>query len=145
LGEVITPDGISLNKTVRIKSQLGDVVRVLRRTDIHYKDFGEVYISWVNPGVVKAWKKQKIQTMNLFVPVGAVRFVLIDFSGESTVINMSEDDDLLLTVDSGIWYGFKCMSKKKSMIINIADAVHDPGAVLRKDHDFFSVIEFEGS
>ena len=40
--------------------------------------FGEIYFSNINSLCIKAWKKHKIMTLNLIVPIGKVRFVFHD-------------------------------------------------------------------
>jgi dTDP-4-dehydrorhamnose 3,5-epimerase len=143
MGDKIILSNVSVRRTLRIENQSGDIIRLIRESDPHFSNFGEAYISWVNPDTIKAWKRQNKQTMNLFVPVGSVRFVLIDDSKNSTSIDLKESDDMLLTIPPGIWYGFKCISKTKSMILNIADSIHDPESVDRKPEDFFSFSEYE--
>ena len=134
---------VAVNKTLRIQSKSGDVIRVIRNDDPNYVDFGEAYFSWVYPNIIKAWKKQKKQMMNLFVPVGSVRFILIDEEGKSMKVDLTEVDDFLLTIPPGIWYGFKCVSKTKSLVLNVADSIHDPETVERKPESFFSFSDYE--
>ena len=59
----------------RISTSGGDVMHALKRTDPQYMGFGEAYFSWVEAGVVKAWKCHQQTSLNLVVPLGNVRFV----------------------------------------------------------------------
>ena len=44
-----------------------------------------------------------------------------------------------LTVPPNIWFGFKGISRNVSIILNIADMIHDPDEVLRKNLDEIDV------
>jgi len=77
-------------------------------------------------------------TLNLLVPIGKVRFVLIsdssDFNDTDSYqeVTLSTDNYSRLTVSPNIWFGFQGLSKEKSMLLNIADIEHDPNEVIRK-------------
>jgi dTDP-4-dehydrorhamnose 3,5-epimerase len=97
-----------------------------------------VYCSWVVPNKIKAWKKQEIQTMNLFVLLGTIRFVFIDSNEEIMRFDINSNSNKLLTIPPGIWYGFKCISNDNGLILNSTDIAHNPNSVSRKTVDYFS-------
>lgn len=115
----------------------GDVWHAMKRSDTGFTDFGEAYFSWVNPGVVKAWKRHMRMTMNLLVPVGRVRFVFWD--GSSTRLREEiigpEARYVRLTIPAGIWFGFQGRSQAASLVLNLASIEHDPLEVERLDVD----------
>ena len=43
-----------------------------------YSDFGELYFSETNPGIIKAWKCNSKLTQLLAVPRGRIRLVIFD-------------------------------------------------------------------
>ena len=47
---------INVTPLKRISTLRGDVVHAMKRTDPQYMGFGEAYFSWIEAGVVKAWK-----------------------------------------------------------------------------------------
>ena len=118
----------------RINTIGGDVMHALKKNDECFNGFGEVYFSWLEKGVVKAWKCHKQMTMNLIVPYGDVRFVfnLADEKYEFRVEIIGENNYARLTVPPGIWFGCQCFSKNPSLIMNIANIVHSPNEVKRK-------------
>ena len=111
----------------------GDVMHAIKKADIGYKGFGEAYFSNISMGAVKAWKMHLKMTLNLVVPVGEVLFNFVDEQGETAQIIMGASDYKRLTVPPGIWFGFKGLSKEKSLLLNIADIPHDPVEVERKN------------
>ena len=56
----------------------GRVFHALKNLDAGYNQFGEAYFSEIEPDKVKAWKRHRLMTLNLIVPIGEVRFVLFD-------------------------------------------------------------------
>ncbi len=120
-----------------IPSAGGRVLRALRCTDEGFVGFGEAYFSIVGRGVVKAWKQHQRMTSNLVVPYGRVRFVFYtpDAGSEFLVHEIGEGNYGRLTVPSGIWFGFQGLGEPHSIVLNVADLVHDPDECLTKERD----------
>ena len=127
-------DDILVTRLKRIPTVGGDVLHVLKNSDARFKGFGEVYFSWVERGAIKAWKCHQRMTLNLVVPMGEVRFVfhLTNQKNKFRIENIGEERYVCLTVPPGIWFGFKGMGTRSSLLMNVADMEHDPNEVLRK-------------
>lgn len=115
----------------------GSVMHAMKKIDNGFDGFGEAYFSKIDFNSVKAWKRHKEMTLNIIVPVGKIQFVLFDDRAGSKKqfkeITISKDNYLRLTVPPLIWMGFKGLDKKGSMLLNIANIVHDPDEVDVKD------------
>jgi len=124
----------------------GNVMHAMKEIDVGFSGFGEAYFSDVELKSIKAWKRHRDMTLNLIVPVGKIRFVLFDDRKESDnqfqEIIISRDNYCRLTVPPMIWMGFQGLSSNGSMLLNIANIVHDPEEVDRKD---INEIEFDWS
>ena len=113
----------------------------MKKTDVGYRGFGEVYFSTVDKDAIKAWKLHKCMTLNLIVPIGSVLFCFMDVREKSKTFHktcriiLSQDPYFRLTVPQGIWFGFKGVSVGLNTICNIADIPHDQNEVMRKDID----------
>ena len=125
---------ISVTPLKRISVPGGDVMHGIKRTDPGYLGFGEVYFSWVEAGVVKAWKCHRRMSLNLVAPLGCIRFVFYQEGSVPAfrVEVIGEDRYARLTVPPGIWFGFQGKSLGRSLLMNVADLPHDPEEVLRK-------------
>lgn len=125
--------GVILTPMKRFKTDAGDVLRVLRCEDEGFAEFGEAYFTWVDTGAVKAWKRHNVMIMNLIVPLGGVKFVFsCDLKGPFHEQVLDSDDNYYrLTVPPGVWFGFKNITSKPSLVLNIASIVHDPNEVDR--------------
>ncbi len=124
----------------------GNVMHAMKEIDVGFSGFGEAYFSEVELKSIKAWKRHRGMTLNLIVPVGKIRFVLFDDRKESDnqfqEIVISRNNYCRLTVPPMIWMGFQGLSSNGSMLLNIANIVHDPEEVDRKD---INEIEFDWS
>jgi dTDP-4-dehydrorhamnose 3,5-epimerase len=124
----------------RIPHPQGDILHALKAGEKEFKTFGEAYFSVVNPQEVKGWKKHTRMTLNLIVPVGAVKFVIFDdreesdTKGEFFEIELSADNNYQrLTVGPGLWMAFQGIGTETNMLLNIASIEHDPAEAMKLD------------
>lgn len=124
--------GVRLTDLAVIDHADGDVLHAMRTDSPGFKGFGEAYFSTVKQGRKKGWKRHHAMTLNLVVPVGAVRFVLFDDRKESSTVGQIQTVDLSrqnyrrLTVSPGIWMGFMGLGEGINLVLNLADITHDP-------------------
>ena len=133
MGSMSLLDQIQVTSLRQISTTGGDVWHALKSTDESFSGFGEAYFSWVEPRAIKAWKQHLKMKMNLVVPFGEVRFVFCDFA------NFSFREEFIgstsysrLTVPPKIWFGFQGMSEAPSLVLNLADLVHNSAEMERK-------------
>lgn len=127
----------------------GDVFHALKVNDSSYVGFGEAYFSKIHAGVVKPWKRHRKMTLNLVVISGLIRFVVHDDRLHSSTLGVTAeyhvglpDNYSRLTIAPGLWMSFQGMGTKTSVLLNLADIIHDPGEADRRSKDD---IEFDWS
>ena len=82
-------------------------------------------------------------TLNLIVPVGKIRFILVDKRENSSTkdqfmdVSLSIENYYRLTVPPEIWVGFKGEGKSTNLLLNIANLDHDPSEIVRSDLNKF--------
>lgn len=126
--------GITKHRLKIIDNVNGSIMHALKKSDLGFKDFGEIYLSQVKYKTIKGWKRHMRMTMNLVVPVGNVRFVF--YNEENKYFEeylIGEDNYCRLTVNPQIWFSFQGIGKGKNIVINIANIENDPNEVERKD------------
>ena len=130
----VSLDDILVTHLKRIPTDGGDVMHALKHSDNGFNGFGEIYFSWVQQGAIKAWKCHQRMTLNLVVPVGEVSFVfhLTNQKNIYRTENIGEERYVRLTVPPGIWFGFQGRGSGQSLLMNLADMVHETDEVLRK-------------
>ena len=131
---VVQIDGVLVTKLREIRDDRGAVLHMLRSDAPEFTRFGECYFSEVSAGVVKAWKRHRMQTQNIAVPVGRIRMVIYDDREHSRTCGSLQiqelgrpDAYLRMTIPPGLWYGFAAISPVAALLVNCADLVHSPG------------------
>ena len=128
-----------INKEKIISLDKGNVLHAIKNNSIGYKNFGEAYFSTVKSGFIKGWKRHKLMTMNLLVPVGEVRFILFDENENNEIkfqeFKLSQKNYCRLTLPPLFWYGFQGIASIDSLVLNVADIIHDPNEIETRDLD----------
>ncbi len=132
-------DGVLINALQRIPDERGAIMHMLRRTDAHFQQFGEIYFSTVYPGVVKGWHIHTRMTLNYAVVSGMIKLVLYDERENSPTANEIQElylgvsDYKLVTIPPGVWNGFKGIGEQQAIVANCSTEPHDPDEILRRD------------
>ncbi len=122
-----------------IPDERGAVFHMLKRTDPHFQEFGEIYFSTVYPGVVKGWHLHERMTLHYACISGAVKLVLYDeregsaTRGEIQELFIGPHNYLLVVVPPGVWNGFKGVGNSEAIVANCATIPHDPAEIRRVD------------
>lgn len=132
-------EGVRIEPRRQIVDERGKIMHMLKSTDDVFQQFGEIYFSVVNPGVVKAWHIHKKMVLNYAVPFGAIKFVLYDdregspTRGVLQEVFLGPDSYNLVTVPPMVWNGFKGISTTPAIVANCASIPHDPDEIMRCD------------
>lgn len=132
-------DGVTLYPLKHIIVPKGDIYHALKSTDEGYAGFGEAYFSQIEHGQVKGWKRHNRITLNIVVPVGAVKFVVYDDRDNSITKGQFEEITLSpfgnyqrLTVAPGLWMAFAGVGDSVSMLMDIIPQPHDDDEASRQ-------------
>ena len=138
--EHVSIEGVDLYPLRHINVPKGDIFHILRATDPGYAGFGEVYISEIEQGEAKGWKRHNRMPLNIVVIKGAIGFVIYDDRPQSptrgrfqTVVLSKPDNYQRLTVAPGLWMAFYGIAPDTSMLIDLIPEVHDPEEADRLD------------
>jgi len=128
--------GLKVTPLDIIQTSGGNVMHAMKKSDTGFVQFGEAYFSNIEYQAVKAWKRHHSMTLNLVVPVGRVKFVILDDrmqdKPELQEVIISMENYCRITIPPMVWLGFQGLSKGNSVLLNIADMEHDPEEVDRK-------------
>lgn len=122
--------GVSIRKLMVFENELGGVKHMLKKQWPEFKEFGEIYFSTINPGIVKGWKKHDSTILNYTVPIGNVKVVIFDDNPESSTykqvqeVELGESNHVLLTIPPNVWYSFGALNNEKAMICNLINIEH---------------------
>ncbi len=132
-------DGVRISPLVQIPDERGKIMRMLRRDDPHFEQFGEIYFSVVYPGAVKGWHRHARMTLNYTVISGTIKLVLYDDREGSPTrrelmeVFLGESNYSLVRIPPGVWNGFKGGGVLPAIVANCATEPHDPQEITRLD------------
>ena len=132
-------EGVTITPLNQFVDERGKVMLMLKSTDSHFKQFGEIYFSCVFPDAVKAWHFHDNMVLNYAVPFGRIKFVLFDDRPESPTrgevheLFLGEENYSLVTVPKKVWNGFKGVGTQMAVVANCASIPHDPTEIHRRD------------
>jgi len=133
-------DGVILTPLKQIYHPKGDVFHGMKKSDDGYDGFGEAYFSTINRDDIKGWKKHTKMTLNLIVPVGAIKFVVYDATTEEFLTTtLSQNNYQRLTVRPNLWMAFQGVDAY-NMLLNLASIEHNPAEAISRD---LSEIDYE--
>lgn len=132
-------DGVQIIPLQRIPDERGTVFHMLRRTDPHFREFGEIYFSSIYPGVVKGWHLHERMTLNYACIAGEIKLVLYDeresspTRGQVQEVYLGQRNYALAVVPPGVWNGFMNVGTVEAIVANCATMPHDPAEIRRLD------------
>lgn len=135
-------EGVSLKPLKQIVTSGGSVLRALKASEKEFNDFGEAYFSLVDFGMIRAWKNHTEMTSNIIVPIGKIKFVLLDDQKDKAnqsfeEIILSRENYARLTIPPGIWFGFQGLAREENMLLNLTNLEHQPSEAKHKEIDEF--------
>ena len=132
-------EGVKVVPLKRIPDERGTVYHMLKRTDPHFIEFGEIYFTTVYKDAVKGWHRHREITLNYACVFGRIKLVLYDdravspSRGDIMEFFLGPDDYSLVRIPPGVWNGFKGMSEPHAIVANCCTHPHDPALSERVD------------
>ena len=117
--------GVEVKKLKIIPDDRGRLMEILRSDEPIFKKFGQVYMTTAFPGVVKAWHYHKLQDDHFTCISGVMRLALYDDRKDSPTYKevndfiISLDNPILVKIPKLVYHGFKCVSDKEAVVINV--------------------------
>jgi len=124
-------EGVEIKKLRVIPDERGRVMEILRNDDEMFEKFGQVYLSTVYPGVVKAWHYHKIQDDFVCCVRGMIKLVLYDTrensktKGKILELFIGEHNPAIVKIPKGVYHGWKGISEYEAYVINIPTEVYN--------------------
>ena len=114
-----------------IPDDRGWLVELLRSDDEIFRGFGQVYLTTVYPGVIKAWHLHERQTDTIVCIRGNIRLGLYDpregspTHGQPGELILGDLNRVIVQVPPGIFHGFACLGDETAFVLNIPDRLYD--------------------
>lgn len=117
--------GVKTKQLKVIPDERGYLMEMIRSDWAEFDTFGQVYVTAVNPGVVKGWHFHKLQTDFFICVSGMAKVVLYDSRPESTTHGEVNEffigalNPMMVVIPPGVCHGFKGISKETTLIVNV--------------------------
>lgn len=117
-------DGVKVKPLKVNPDERGRLMEILRCDDPLFEKFGQVYMTTVYPGVVKAWHYHKLQADNIAVVSGMLKLAVYDARegsathGEVDEFFLGEFNPILVHIPRMVYHGFKGIGLKEAIVIN---------------------------
>jgi len=114
-----------------VPDERGRLMEILRNDDDMFVKFGQVYLTTTYPGVVKAWHYHKKQDDFITCVKGMLKLVVYDgrdgspTKGEVNEFFMGKYNPIVVKVPAMTYHGWKCVSEKEAIVINVPTEVYD--------------------
>lgn len=132
-------EGVLVVPLRRIPDERGTILHMLKATDPHFQQFGEIYFATAYKGVVKGWHRHRDMTLNYACVFGRIKLVIFDdrdgspTRGALSEIFLGPDNHSLVVIPPGVWNGYKGMSEPFAIVANCCTHPHDPSRSTRLD------------
>ena len=123
--------GVEIKKLKVIPDERGRLMEILRSDEKMFKKFGQVYLSTVYPGAVKAWHYHKLQDDYVCCVRGMIKMVLYDARPHSPSRKeireffLGEMNPLLVKIPKNVYHGWKGISESEAYVINVPTALYN--------------------
>lgn len=132
-------EGVQIIPLKRIPDERGPIYHMMKCTDPHFRQFGEIYFSTVYPGVVKGWHRHQEMSLNYACVFGQVKLAIYDerenspTQGDLMEILLGDENYNLVIIPPEIWNSFKGLTSPYAMIANCCTHPHDSSRTARLD------------
>ena len=117
-------EGVKVKDLKVMPDDRGSLMEMFRSDDPDFQKFGQVYMTMVYPGVVKAWHFHKKQTDHFVFVKGMAKVVLYDghegsrTKGEVNEFFMGEQNPILLVIPPFVLHGMKGIGTEPAYLVN---------------------------
>jgi dTDP-4-dehydrorhamnose 3,5-epimerase len=124
-------DGVKVKDLKVMPDERGLLMEMFRADDPDFQKFGQVYVTMVYPGVVKAWHYHKIQTDHFVCVGGMAKVVLHDTrdgsatKGETNEFVIGWQRQRMIIIPNLVYHGFTAVGTEPACIINVPTELYN--------------------
>jgi len=125
-------EGVKIKELKVNRDERGRLYEILRMDEEFFQQFGQVYITTVNPGYAKGWHYHKHQADNFTCVSGTLRIGLYDARegsktrGESQEVIIPSGQPVVVRIPEGIYHGFEAVGSSEAIVLNIPTRPYNP-------------------
>lgn len=122
---------VQIRKLNVVPDERGRLGEIMRSDWPEFQDFKQCYFTTNYPEVVKAWHFHRRQDDFVVCISGMIKLVMYDdregseTKGEIQEVFLGEHASKLVRIPAGVYHGWKCISEKESIVINLPTNLYD--------------------
>lgn len=120
-------NNIKIKELVVRADDRGFLFELLRRDDKQFSTFGQVYINYTEPGVIKGFHYHDVSEDNFVCIAGRIKLVLLDSdTEEARDIYLGPQNLMLVNIPTSLHHGWKALGNERACVINISSEPYNP-------------------
>ena len=108
------------------RDERGHLFEVLRSDDHLFEGFGQVYVNYTLPGIVRGFHRHFKHSDIICCLVGSILLVTVDDVGNLEEQVISENEPRLIKIPPTIWHGFQGISKEAALTMSVVKYPFNP-------------------
>jgi len=111
-----------LAKRLRVHSDdRGFLYEVLRRDDPQYRKFGQAYINYTEPGVIKGFHKHMENEDNFVCISGRLKLVIVDEeTEEAREFFLGAENLVCVNIPANLHHGWLVLGNERACVLNVS-------------------------
>ena len=134
--------GVEIKPLKIFANDQGYLFETLRNDDpLYNKEFGQVLISEIYPGIIKGFHLHENQDEYTACIKGNIKYIAIKETPDGPIINtfvIGEKNPTLIKIPKGIWHGYMPLENKSATLMYITSKPYDPKDPDTKEKDVFA-------
>ena len=124
-------EGVVLRELKPFADERGWLMELMRSDWDVFEKFGQVYLTTVYPGVVKAWHYHKKQTDHMICIKGMLKLALYDSRKSSKTykqlaeVFFGDRKPLLVKIPPLVYHGFKAVGRETAYAVNVPTELYN--------------------
>lgn len=105
----------------------GYLFEVLRNDDPAFKEFGQAYINYTEPGVIKGFHSHRFNEDNFVCLSGRIKLVLLDPDTKEVMeIFLGPENCRRVTIPVELMHGWMALGNERACVLNVSTKSYNP-------------------
>jgi dTDP-4-dehydrorhamnose 3,5-epimerase len=114
-------NNIKVKKLVTYSDDRGYLFEVLRCDDDQFAKFGQAYVNYTEPGVIKGFHSHAKNEDNFVCLSGRIRLVLLDdLTNEAREFYLGPENLMLVNIPTGLMHGWQALGNERACVLNVS-------------------------
>lgn len=105
----------------------GFLFETLRNDDEQFRKFGQAYVNYTEPGVIKGFHSHEFNEDNFICLSGRIRLALVDAqTEESRTFYLGPQNLIMVNIPTGLYHGWQALGNERACVLNVSTEAYNP-------------------